>query len=621
MQSITLEQLKALRKQAIPIKAEIPLKNNALTLWPYISDHDFLNKEIGLAAVDYTFEPEAKGGSLIYGKSQILGFWKMNYLELPAQWLPPKYFEVERIFDKGILRYMRFEKRIEELETGGCLLTAYFYYVPRYAFVPVKKSIQKILHKMFQVITEVDTNLPARCQRHIEGFFQKTPSLKQNITHLHQTWAHLMPDSVIPEKVAEFIYTAPDRYVYKLRPFEVADYFELSRQEVLTFCLLAAKQGFLDLSWDVLCPSCRGPNEQTSQLWQLHSQVHCDACNIQYDANFDQNVEVTFSPPKIIRQVDSKLYCLANPAMTPHIWAQITLDPHETREVDLQFLMGSYRLSSLSLPDQITVIVSKQATSQHQTIYLDERFLTLKNREFALKTTLTLHNPTERWITLKIENLNYQERVATAAFVTSLQDFRDLFSASQVLRPNMQMGLSNIVILFSDLVGSTRLYEQKGDGDAFALVQKHFEIMIPIIRQHQGGIVKTIGDAVMAVFTDSQAALKASLDILQAFAQHNQAVSADEEIIIKLGLHQGPCIVLNLNDKLDYFGNTVNLAARIQGMSQGNDVLISETFFQDIQPQLAQYPNLKISSYVAELKGVQNKNTLYRLYFSNDSND
>jgi class 3 adenylate cyclase len=180
----------------------------------------------------------------------------------------------------------------------------------------------------------------------------------------------------------------------------------------------------------------------------------------------------------------------------------------------------------------------------------------------------------------------------------------------------MQMGLSNIVILFSDLVGSTQLYESKGDGEAFALVQKHFEIMIAIIRQHQGGVVKTIGDAVMAVFTDSQAALKASLDILQAFAQHNQKVPADENIIIKLGLHQGPCIVLNLNDKLDYFGNTVNLAARIQGMSQGNDVLISETFFQEIQPQLALYPNLQISSYVAELKGVQKKNTLYRLYFS-----
>jgi class 3 adenylate cyclase len=376
----------------------------------------------------------------------------------------------------------------------------------------------------------------------------------------------------------------------------------------------------LDLNWNVLCPSCRGSNEQTSQLQQLNTKVHCEACNIEYGAHFDQNVEVTFTPKKDIRQVDANIYCIANPAMTPHIWAQFTLDPYETREIACHFPRGNYRFSSLSLAEQVAVTVTSNATSHQQTIYLDERFMALPKLEFAEKTTLIIHNPSEHWFCLKIENLNYNDRVATASFVTSQQDFRDLFSASQVLRPNMQLGLSNIVILFSDLVGSTQLYEHKGDGNAFALVQEHFELMIPIIRQHQGGVVKTIGDAVMAVFTDSKTALQASLTILQAFTQRNQQVPTDEQIILKLGLHQGPCIVLNLNDKLDYFGNTVNLAARIQGMSQGNDVVISEAIFQEIQPQLAHHPDLQIAQFSAELKGVQHKNTLYRLFFGKKYN-
>jgi class 3 adenylate cyclase len=73
---------------------------------------------------------------------------------------------------------------------------------------------------------------------------------------------------------------------------------------------------------------------------------------------------------------------------------------------------------------------------------------------------------------------------------------------------------------------------------------------------------------------------------------------------------------LNLNDKLDYFGNTVNLAAHTQGMSQGNDVVKSETFFQEAQAQLAQSPPLHLSKFVAELKGIKKQNTLYRLCFA-----
>jgi len=306
-------------------------------------------------------------------------------------------------------------------------------------------------------------------------------------------------------------------------------------------------------------------------------------------------------------------YCLANPAVTRHVWAQIALDPHETRDIDLYLPNGKYRLYSLSLSRKITITVLDHLVPQHLHLNLDDHFAAVNSWQVAEHITLTLHNPTDRWITLKIEKLNYSERIATAALVTSLQDFRDWFSSSEVLRPGRQLGLSNMVFLFSDLVGSTQMYQRQGDSHAFALVQKHFDLMVPIIRQNQGGVVKTIGDAVMAVFTDSQAALKASLEVLQAFAQHNQQLQADEQLIIKLGLHKGPCIILNLNDKLDYFGNTVNTAARIQGISQGNDVVMSETLYQDVKAQLAQYPPLYISKFVVQLKGIKKQNTLYRL--------
>jgi class 3 adenylate cyclase len=615
MHSLQLNQVKALRSKAKILTGQIQLQHSAHQLWPSISDTDWLDKKIGMAAVDYQFEPQRHGGSQIFAKTH-LNLLTMTYTELPYQWLPHYWFAVERIFHSGWLRYLAVQWHLQDLTTSGCLMTVHFHYVPRYPFLPLKRLAQHILKKMFAWFTGIDATIPDQPRLGFEALFERNSSLDKQITNLTQTWQYLMPDSDIPQQVAEFIYTAPDKYVYQLRPFEVADYFQLSRLNVLTFCLLATQAGFLDLNWNVLCPSCRGAQSRTQRLWQLDTQVHCDACNIRYDAQFDHNVEVTFTPRANIRQLDTQHYCIAGPASTGHIWAQICLDPGETRHLTLDLPVGEYRWWSLSLDDEIIVQVIQESSLPTLQLYLDHRFAQQSNIQLAESTQLTLHNPTEHWIALKIEKLRYYTRVATAALVTSLQDFRDLFSSSEVLRPNQHLGISNIVILFSDLVGSTQLYENKGDANAFRLVQEHFEVMIPIIRHHQGGVVKTIGDAVMAVFTESTAAFQASLAILQAFAQRNTQHQPEDHIIIKLGLHRGPCIVLNLNERLDYFGNTVNRAARIQGLSQGNDIVMSATLFQEIQPLLVNYPGLQTVVFTAELKGIKNTNSLYRLWLA-----
>jgi len=612
---IDLTQVNTLRARVKTVYGQIELQHSAQALWPYITNSDILDKKIGLSAVEYTFEPSDSGGSYIHAQT-VLGTLKTTYTELAYQWLPAESFSVERIVHRGWLRYLRIKWQLHALSTGGCSIEIHFDYVPRYPLIPLKPSIKHIVDKMLHFFKTVDAAVPEHHLLGFEAFFEKNPSIEQKISELFKDWSYLMPEHELPKKVAEFIYTAPDKQVYTLRPFEVADYFNLPRLEVLTFCLLATKAGFLDLSWDVLCPSCRGSRTTATHLWQLNTQTHCDVCNIDYDAHFDHNVEVTFRPKDKLRQLDTQIYCIANPAATGHIWAQIRLDPYETRALQLYLPPGGYRLYSLSLPGELIIHVSEHDQAQSIQLDLDEQFAEQTELPWAKHTPLNLYNPNGYWITLKVEKLNDYQRVATAALVTSLQDFRDLFSSAEVLRPNMQLGISNIVILFSDLVGSTQIYERHGDANAFSLVQQHFDIMTPIIRQHQGGIVKTIGDAVMAVFTESTRAIHASLDILQAFKQRNLKHTADEAIIIKLGLHKGPCIVLNLNDKLDYFGNTVNKAARIQAMSQGNDVVISDLLFQELEALLTDYPGLNQTAFSAELKGLQHKSNLYRLYFT-----
>jgi class 3 adenylate cyclase len=133
-------------------------------------------------------------------------------------------------------------------------------------------------------------------------------------------------------------------------------------------------------------------------------------------------------------------------------------------------------------------------------------------------------------------------------------------------------------VLFTDLKNSTRLYREIGDATAFGRVMNHFDVLKDVIAEENGAMVKTIGDAVMAVFRQPASALKAMLRAQERLAHPPDGMEA---LRLKAGVHVGPCIAVTLNDRLDYFGSTVNLAARLEGQSTGDDVVISSAIYND----------------------------------------
>jgi class 3 adenylate cyclase len=133
-------------------------------------------------------------------------------------------------------------------------------------------------------------------------------------------------------------------------------------------------------------------------------------------------------------------------------------------------------------------------------------------------------------------------------------------------------------VLFTDLRNSTQLYRQIGDATAFGRVLDHFDVLKKTIADEDGAIVKTIGDAVMAVFRQPVGALRAMLRAQELLSSPGEG---REPLTLKAGMHVGPCIAVTLNDRLDYFGSTVNLAARLEGLSTGSDVIISRAVFED----------------------------------------
>ena len=151
--------------------------------------------------------------------------------------------------------------------------------------------------------------------------------------------------------------------------------------------------------------------------------------------------------------------------------------------------------------------------------------------------------------------------------------FGELYKA-QLVDEGESLTVSDMTYLFTDLKQSTPLYESVGDVNAYFLVRQHFEILNKIIRERSGSIIKTIGDAVMAGFERPQDAVRASIEMIEELSRFNR--TASRPLGLKVGVHRGRAIAVTLNDRIDYFGQDVNIAARVQGLADVNEVCISD---------------------------------------------
>ncbi|MFV1961249.1 MAG: adenylate/guanylate cyclase domain-containing protein, partial [Acidimicrobiia bacterium] len=103
--------------------------------------------------------------------------------------------------------------------------------------------------------------------------------------------------------------------------------------------------------------------------------------------------------------------------------------------------------------------------------------------------------------------------------------------------------------------------------------RRHFDALVQSVTDNSGALVKTIGDAIMATFVSPVDGVRAALDMRSALAEFSRSVST--ELSLKMGIHRGHSIAVNLNDRIDYFGQTVNVASRVQQLAGAGDIVIS----------------------------------------------
>jgi len=206
-----------------------------------------------------------------------------------------------------------------------------------------------------------------------------------------------------------------------------------------------------------------------------------------------------------------------------------------------------------------------------------------------------------------VEDRTWTTDATLASEVTALQEFRDLFS-SEVLAPGQQLAVRHVALVFSDLRGSTRLYEEIGDAAAYSRVNRHFEFIKASVTRAGGAIVKTMGDGVMCAFPHLDDALAVALSMQREVAGWCAAEAIDPPLVLKLGVHAGPTIAMTANGRLDYFGRTVNVAARLGAQSAGGDVvLLGEVYARAAPHEAAE------ESFTTPLRGLEGEHRLVRL--------
>jgi class 3 adenylate cyclase len=453
-------------------------------------------------------------------------------------------------------------------------------------------------------------------------------------------------DPAVVDAIERLIAEGHDRDLNRINLLNFSERTGLNEEKVISGFLHAARLGLFDLNWNVLCPGCGGVLGAHNTLKSLrHDDYHCALCAVGYEASVDDRVEVAFTVSPRVRRI------AAHDPNTLPIWeyhrqifwsSGMNLGEESIArlidEVSLEAIelpAGEKAVLSLQLPNQFVIVFEPVTHAAH---FLNVQGEPTRERQHLSIVFNKLQAPTGTTVVrpgplrLSLENqtdvrvlpavwvandtlhalLGKRKPILTAKRMLSNQTFRDVFKADN-LNVDQRLKITSLSFLFTDLKGSTALYERVGDLAAFDLVRAHFHALLEIIASEKGAVVKTIGDAVMATFIQPEHALAAGLRMRAAMEKLN-AERGTKDLVVKIGIHEGPCLAVMLNERQDYFGQTVNIAARVQGLSTSQAIHITGPVIDaPAVTEILDKKAIKPIQKQAALRGIADKMVVYEI--------
>jgi class 3 adenylate cyclase len=467
------------------------------------------------------------------------------------------------------------------------------------------------------------------------------PELDERLATLEtvRTWSPR-----VISKLESLIRTGDDRALFRINPLTFAAERNIAEAEAIDLFLHATSLGLFEMDWLLVCPMCACIVESFGSLRTLEKHYHCGLCRTDYEARLDDYITVTFTVCAKIRPItfhnpidlvawDYCFQCRVTPdGLTPdgepwvsHFAAATRdirfLTPHATALIDIEAKPGTLLGWDIDADAGFQFTVAGEPVSKPQSVTIDYREESCEPAEGRIapgRIALEVRNDSGRRRLIGISalpdgfshpELHFMPFLTGKRLLTT-QTFRTLFR-SEVIRATEGIGVKDITLLFTDLKGSTALYDRIGDLNAFSLVQQHFDRLQDVTVANNGTVIKTIGDAVMAAFLNPLDAVRAAVAMLDEMESFNRD-HTDRLLILKIGLHKGASIAVTSNDRLDYFGQAVNIAARVQSLAEAEEIYVSQEIhdFPGVEELLEPFI---VERRMARLKGVHLEVPVFRV--------
>jgi class 3 adenylate cyclase len=456
---------------------------------------------------------------------------------------------------------------------------------------------------------------------------------------------HQSADADCVAAIERLVADAPDHQLSRVNVLDFARRHGLDEEKTIAAFLHAARIGLFELSWNVLCPGCGGVLDANATLKSVRAdEYNCALCAAGYEPTLDEMVDVTFTVSPRIRRISAH-----DPHTLPNweyyrqvFWGSgVDLPEADLAKAVEKLTLDSIELPraekahlSLMLPAEFLIVfepvthaaqfidVKGEPVSERQSLTLVYTNLRAPTGTMELRPgplRLSLENRTDRrilpgiWIANDAmhEFIGKRRPFLTAKRLLSNQTFRDIYR-TDTLDVDQRLKITSLTFLFTDLKGSTELYERVGDLVAFDMVREHFRVLNESVAAEGGAVVKTIGDAVMATFPTPDRALAAALRMREAMRGLN-AAHGREDLLLKIGIHEGPCLAVSLNERQDYFGQTVNIASRVQGLAISQSILATAPVIENPQSASLLGGGKKPKAQRHMLRGVGSEVAIYEI--------
>ena len=428
-------------------------------------------------------------------------------------------------------------------------------------------------------------------------------------------------DADVVAAIERLVRDAPDHRLCRINVVDFATKSGLNEERAIAAFLHAARIGLFDLSWNVLCPGCGGVLDANATLKTVRREEYeCALCAAGYEPTLDEMVEVAFTVmPRVRRIAAHDPETLPIPEYFRQIFWSSGIDLPD----DFERIIEDVTLDSVELPPGEKAILSLQLPAEFVIVFEPvthaAQFLDIKGEATRERQNLSLVFNKVRAPTGTIElrpgpfRLAFENRTDARVLpgvwiagdaLHGLLGRRKPFLTAKRLLTNQT---------FHDLKGSTQLYERVGDLVAYDLVRAHFRVLTEIVASEAGAVVKTIGDAVMATFPTPDRAVGAALRMREAMRKFNEERKS-EDLLLKIGIHEGPCLAVTLNERRDYFGQTVNIAARVQNLAVSRSIYATGPVVENAQTSmLLETSSLKPVAKRAALRGIADEMTVYEI--------